>query len=213
MELDLGSLNPLEAASWMMEHGMLSNGATLRGVIGDARYKRVTDESTRLGVPMEAVDQLQPWVLALQLLQMQYMQLGFDPEQGVEQQLEHRAQADSKPVRGLETLAEQLGVLEGMSYDDQARFLDMIVSEMHGVADETQSVVASWRTGDTQKLATLLGNEYKSFPALYRTLVSDRNKRWLPQIEQLLHGKDDCFVVVGALHLVGDGGLLELMRA
>jgi hypothetical protein len=43
-------------------------------------------------------------------------------------------------------------------------------------------------------------------------LVSDRNKRWIPQIEKLLHGNQDYFVVVGALHLVGDGGLLELMR-
>jgi uncharacterized protein len=42
--------------------------------------------------------------------------------------------------------------------------------------------------------------------------VSERNKRWVPQIEKLLHGNQDAFVVVGALHLVGDGGLLELVR-
>jgi hypothetical protein len=107
---------------------------------------------------------------------------------------------------------EQLGVLQGMSYPDQARFLDMIVTEMHDVESETQSVVTAWRTGDAAKLAALLSDEYKSFPNLYRLLVSDRNKRWVPQIEKLLHGNQDCFVVVGALHLVGDGGLLELMR-
>jgi uncharacterized protein YbaP (TraB family) len=72
--------------------------------------------------------------------------------------------------------------------------------------------VSAWRTGDGAKLAALLSNEYKSFPNLYRLLVSDRNKRWVPQIEKLLHGNQDYFVVVGALHLVGDGGLLELMR-
>ena len=33
----------------------------------------------------------------------------------------------------------------------------------------------------------LLSEEYKSFPALYRVLVTDRNRRWVPQIEQLLH--------------------------
>jgi uncharacterized protein YbaP (TraB family) len=58
----------------------------------------------------------------------------------------------------------------------------------------------------------LLSDEYKTFPNLYRLLVSDRNKRWVPQIEKLLHGNQDYFVVVGALHLVGDGGLLELIR-
>src|SRR5262249_2969609 len=160
----------------------------------------------------EAADMLQPWALGLQLLEMQYLQLGFDPQEGVEQQLQQRAQADGKPTSGLETMDEQLGVLGGMSPADQARCLDMICTEMHEVESETQSVVAAWRAGDSAKLSALLSDEYKSFPALYRMLVTDRNKRWVPQIEKLLHQSQDYFVVVGALHLVGDGGLLELMR-
>jgi len=212
MELAIDKIDPTETASWMMENGMLAESTTLRATIGEDRYRRVTKEAERLGVPMEAADMLQPWALGLQLIEMQYMQLGFDPQQGVEQQLQLKAQADGKPISGLETMAEQLGVLQGMSYPDQARFLDMIVTEMHDVESETQSVVKAWRSGDSAKLAALLSDEYKTFPNLYRLLVSDRNKRWVPQIEKLLHGNQDYFVVVGALHLVGDGGLLELMR-
>lgn len=212
MELDVSKVDPMQAAGWMMEHGMLKEGTTLRATIGEDRYRRVSAEAERLGVPMEAADMLEPWALGLQLLEMQYMQLGFDPQQGVEQQLQHRAQTDGKPISGLETMDEQLGVLQGMSYPDQARFLDMVVTEMRDVDKETQSVVSAWRVGDAAKLAALLSDEYKSFPALYRLLVTDRNKRWVPQIEKLLHGNQDCFVVVGALHLVGEGGLLDLMR-
>jgi uncharacterized protein len=212
MELAIDKVDQMQMATWMMEHGTLKDGTSLRSVLGDDRYRRVSTEAGRLGVPMEAADMLQPWALGLQLLELQYMQLGFDPEQGVEQQLQHKAQADGKPISGLETLDDQLGVLQGMTYADQARFLDMIVSEMHDVDGETQSVVTAWRNGDSATLATLLSDEYKSFPALYRLLVSDRNKRWIPQIEKLLHGNQDYFVVVGALHLVGDGGLIELMR-
>jgi len=212
MELDISKVDQMQMASWMMENGMLKDGTTLRAVIGEDRYRRVSAEAERLGIPVEVADMLQPWALGIQLLEMQYMQLGFDAEKGVEQQLQHRAQADGKSISGLETLEEQLGVLQGMSYPDQARFLDMIVTEMRDVESETQSVVTAWRTGDSAKLAALLSDEYKSFPALYRLLVTDRNKRWVPQIEKLLHGNQDYFVVVGALHLVGDGGLLDLMR-
>jgi uncharacterized protein YbaP (TraB family) len=212
MEIAVDKVDPVQTASWMMEHGMLKDGATLKSIIGDERYKRVSAEAERLGVPMEAADMMEPWALGLQLLEMQYMQLGFDPQQGVEQQLQHRAQADGKPISGLETIDEQLGLLEGMSHSDQAKFLDMVVSEMRGVESETQSVVSAWRSGDSAKLAALLSDEYKSFPALYRLLVAERNRRWVPQIEKLLQGDRDCFVVVGALHLVGEGGLLELMR-
>jgi len=212
MELDLGKVDQLEAASWMIEHGTLPEGSSLRKAVGEERYRRLTAEAGRLGLPMETADRQTPWVIGLELLELQYMQLGFDPEQGVEQQLERRAQTDGKPTSGLETVTEQLGVFETLSPEDQARFLDLVVTEMRGVESETQSVVAAWRTGDARKLAALLGDEYKSFPTLYRTLVTDRNRRWLPQIEQLLKDKDNYLVVVGALHLVGEGGLLELMR-
>ncbi|MDB6091441.1 MAG: hypothetical protein JWN85_4225 [Gammaproteobacteria bacterium] len=212
MELDLGKLDPMEAAGWMVEHGTLPEGSDLRKAIGDERYRRVSAEAARLGLPMEVANQLAPWVLGLQLMELQYAQLGFDPQAGVEQQLERRAQSDGKPTSGLETMSEQLGVFERLSPEEQARFLDLIVTEMHEVGSETQSVVSAWRAGDAARLAALLGDEYKSFPVLYRTLVSDRNKRWVPQIEKLLKGPDNYFVVVGALHLVGDGGLLELMR-
>ena len=212
MELAIDKVDPMTMASWMMENGLLKDGATLRATIGEERYRRVSKEAERLGVPTETIDMMQPWVVGLQLVEMQYMQLGFDPQSGVEQQLEHEAQADGKPISGLETIDEQLGALQGMSNADQARFLDMVVSEMHDVESETQSVVTAWRSGDAPKLAALLSDEYKSFPNLYRVLVSERNKRWVPQIEKLLHGNQDVFVVVGALHLVGEGGLLELVR-
>jgi len=212
MELALDKVDPMEAAGWMMEHGTLKEGTDLREVIGDERYKRMSAEAERLNVPTEVLDRLEPWVVALQLLELKYVQLGFDPQQGVEQQLEHRAQADGKPIEGLETLDEQLGVLQGMSYSDQARFLDMVIGEMQDVGSETDSVVDAWRRGDSAKLGTLLSDEYKSFPALYRALVTDRNRHWLPQIEKMLHADSDYLVVVGALHLVGQGGLLELVQ-
>ena len=212
MELAMDKVDPTEMAGWMLEHGMLKDGTTLRSQIGDDRYRRVSLEAQRLGVPTEVMDQMAPWVLGLQLLEIQYVKLGFDPQQGVEQQLQLRAQTDHKSISGLETIDEQLGVLESMPAADQARFLDMIVTEMHDVDTETRSVISAWRNGDAAKLAALLSDEYKSFPALYRLLVTDRNRRWVPQIEKMLHAHQDYFVVVGALHLVGDGGLLELMR-
>lgn len=212
MELDISQVDPVRASGWMMEHGTVKEGTTLRAMIGEERYSRVSAEAERLGVPMAAADMLQPWALGLQLLETQYVQLGFDPQKGVEQQLQLRAQADGKPISGLETMDQQLGALESLSAPDQARFLDMIVTEMHDVESETQSVVVAWRTGDSTKLAALLSDEYKSFPALYRLLVTERNKRWVPEIEKLLHGNQDYFVIVGALHLVGEGGLLDLMR-
>jgi uncharacterized protein YbaP (TraB family) len=144
---------------------------------------------------------------------VEYAHLGFDPQQGVEEQLVRRAQADGKPTAGLETLQEELGGLEALSREDQLRLLDQALDELNDAPEEEMhEVLAAWRQGDVPKLAQLLAREYADFPNLYRTLVSVRNERWLPQLKRLLDSPQNTLVVVGALHLVGAGGLLELLR-
>ena len=212
MELDLDDFDPVVAQAWMMEHGTLPGDATLRRTIGEAQYQRVATEATRLGLPLASVQRFEPWAIALTLVELQYTKLGFDPDEGVERQLERRARTDRKEIRGLETLAEQLGKIDALTYPQQARFLRLTVDDLHEMADDTDELLEAWRSGDNEKLARLLGVEYDGFPELYRSLVTDRNRNWLPKIEALLADDKDYMVVVGALHLVGKHGLIEMLR-
>jgi uncharacterized protein len=212
MELDLGTLDPLAAAEWLTEHGALPPGTSLRSVLGEQRYARVAAAATDLGAPAELLDKQAPWVVAIELADLEYVHLGFDPQQGVEEQLVHRAQADGKPTAGLETLDGELGGLAALPREDQLRLIDQTLDELKESPEEMREVLTAWRQGDATKLATLLSREYRSFPALYRPLVTARNESWLPQLEQLLKGNGNTLVVVGTLHLVGNGGLLELLR-
>jgi uncharacterized protein len=213
MEVDIDDVDSPAAQAILLQKGMFADGSTLREAIGDARYARVATEATRLGLPLEALAQFEPWAIALTLTQLEYLQLGFDPDEGVERQLGRRAHADGKKIQGLETVEQQINILAGLSKEDQARFLDQTVTEMDSADRETQEIVAAWRSGNATKLAALMSDDFKAFPSLYRALVTDRNRRWLPQIERLLKGDQDYLVVVGALHLIGEGGLLQLVRA
>jgi uncharacterized protein YbaP (TraB family) len=213
MEVDVDELDSPAAQSLLLEKGMFVGGTTLRSSIGAARYARVAAEAARLGVPIEGLEPFEPWAVALTLTQLEYVQLGFDPEEGVEKQLGRRAHRDGKKIAGLETVAEQINILAGLSAADQARFLDQTVDELKDAERDTGEMVAAWRSGDAAKLAALMSEDYEKFPSLYRALVTDRNRRWLPQIERLLKDNEDYLVVVGALHLIGSGGLLQLARA
>jgi uncharacterized protein YbaP (TraB family) len=212
MELDLGKFDPMEAMSWMMDHGTLPAGTTLRGLLGEQRYGRVSGAAASVGMPMTGLDSLAPWVVGIEITDAAYEHEGFDPDQGVEEQLLRLAQADHKSTAGLETLSEELGSLSSLSNADQIRMLDQTVDELKDLKSEMREVTGAWRSGDGGRLAALLASEYNAFPSLYKPLVTDRNRRWLPQVEQLLKAKDNTLVVVGALHLVGEGGLLELLR-
>jgi len=212
MELDLSQLDAAAMQSYFLEHATFKGGATLRQTLGEQRYRKLSAEVEQFGLPMAALEAFEPWAIALMLTDLQYLKLGFDPDQGVERQIERRAHDDGKPIQGLETLEEQLGQLEHLSYEQQGRFLDLTLEELHEAEHETDELLVAWRNGDTQRLASLLSEEYTEFPELFSALVTERNKRWLPQIEHFLKDDRDYLVVVGALHLVGKDGLLELAR-
>jgi uncharacterized protein YbaP (TraB family) len=61
-------------------------------------------------------------------------------------------------------------------------------------------------------MAKLLQEGFDEYPDLYRPLTVDRNRKWLPRIEQLLNERQDYLVVVGALHLVGRQSVIDLLE-
>jgi uncharacterized protein YbaP (TraB family) len=52
----------------------------------------------------------------------------------------------------------------------------------------------------------------RNLPSFRGRLIDDRNRNWIPKIEQLLRGRDTSFVVVGAAHMGGPNGLLALLK-
>jgi uncharacterized protein YbaP (TraB family) len=212
MEVDLPKLDADEMARTLIEHARLPAGTTLEQQLGAARFYRVSAAATALGLPDATLERDTPWMVGLQLTELEYVHLGFDPQQGVEGQLVRRALVDHKPTAGLESFGDELGVFAALSRGEQLRFLDMALADLDDAESDTQAVLEAWRRGDARRLAALLAREYRTFPTLYRALVTERNRRWLPQIEALLQQHEDCLVVVGALHLVGRGGLLELLH-
>lgn len=213
MEIDLDDLDPMQAQAWMLENGIYTDEGSLSETIGKIRFEKVARQTDALGLPSEAVDRFKPWMAAMTLEQLQLMKLGFNPDSGVEKQLQQRAQGDHKEITGLETVQEQLGLLNDLSTPDQIKFLDLTLEEMQEAERETDELLAAWRNGNAPKLADLLGKEYGAAPGLYSTLVANRNRKWIPQVEKLLKADKNYMVIVGALHIVGRGGLLDLLKA
>lgn len=72
------------------------------------------------------------------------------------------------------------------------------------------SIVLHWKTGDTGSLEKLVVDDMRlNYPNMYQSLLVERNKRWLPQIEQMLLTDEVEFVLVGAAHVIGADGLLK----
>jgi uncharacterized protein YbaP (TraB family) len=212
MELDLNDPGVEAALGSAVESTMLPEGESLRDLLKPALYAQFMARAAPLGLQPELADRLQPWFAALLLEQMTLANSGFAADAGVDMQLAHRAQADHKPIVALETVAEQLGYFARLPMAQQVDFLGTTLRELDQEASQTAAVVRAWQNGDTAELERLMREETARSPELYRVLTTDRNRKWLPRIEALLHDGHDHLVVVGALHLVGAEGLVELLR-
>lgn len=213
MEMDMDDLDPIAAQAATMELGVLPEGQTLESELGAAAYQKVVAEARDIGLDPAILNRFRPWLAAMTLVQLQLIKHGLDPTAGVEQRLVARAGKDGKEITGLETLQQQLGLLAGLPSRQQREFLMYSVEDAERASEEIDQLIGAWSVGDTGTLEKILAEGFEKYPDLYRPLTVDRNRRWVPQIEELLDDKDDYLVVVGTLHLIGEDSVIELLEA
>jgi hypothetical protein len=210
--VDLDDMDPLEAVQFVSSRGTLPEGQTLESVIGAEQYVKVARLAGTLDVPELVIARLEPWAAAMVLTQFALSKTGYDAQLGIDMQLVERARADGKTVDGLETVEDQLGVFDARSLDEQTRFLVDSAADVPLLAADLERLISAWRAGDLGALERELDQERIHAPGLYDELLGARNRKWLPKIEALLERDQNYLVVVGALHFVGEDGLLELLK-
>jgi hypothetical protein len=209
------NLNEVNAASMLLasvQYATLPEGQTLEAVLGPDLYRDFLTHANSLGVDAEVLGNFQPWFAALMLDEAQMSKLGFAAAAGVDEQLAARARSDHKELIGLETVDDQFSIFSQLSLDEQRRYMRFSLTSLDTAAADIDATIAAWQQGDTQALEKLLNEDFKDFPDLRRRLTVDRNRRWLEKIVPMLNDNQDYLVVVGALHLVGAGGLIDLLQ-
>ena len=162
---------------------------------------------------------LKPWMLANVLALFEAAQAGYMPALAVEAYLVRLAAAESKPVLELEGIEQQFQLFEQAPWPTQIAFLEEAVKavETRAARREINRIVQAWETGDRPALERLLAEMRAQTTVGARftvdTILLGRHPQMVRRIESLLaDGKVHLFAV-GALHLVGPQGLVEMLRA
>jgi uncharacterized protein YbaP (TraB family) len=197
----------------MLTRGLLQGGQILDDVVSKDTLALVDTRAAALGLPLGPLKRFKPWALALTLLSMEWQKAGFDPDLGLDKHFYDRARAEGKSVQGLETVAFQISRFDEMSMPDQDRLLRQSLKELETETASVAAIVDAWKAGDAAAVEKIVLQDVKTDPLLYRRLVVERNRTWLPKIEALLARPRPSFVVVGAAHLIGQDGILAALRA
>lgn len=201
------------AAVSLLSAGTLEGDATLADVVPAELYDEVSRRLEDLGMGIGGYSKMKPWMVALSMTSFELMRADYLGSQGIDAYFSSRAKADGKPQRGLESIEFQVSLFAEMSEEESASFLHYTLTELDTMIPLVDELVAAWKIGDSAKIEALLVDGFEGHEALFDRLVTERNLRWLPLIEELFQGDVDAMVVVGALHLVGDQGLIELLKA
>lgn len=211
-ETDLNSLNDLSVQAQMLQQLTYNDERTLKTVLNQEAYAALSDYAATIGLPMMLMEKFKPGMVVSMLQILEFQRIGFTP-QGVDTYFNTRAIRDAKSLGQLETVQEQIGFLAAMGEGHESEFILMSLRDLAETDEVIDEMIQAWRDGDNAKLSEMFVTDMRNeAPELYETLLRQRNLNWLPQIEQMLRDTDTEFVLVGAAHLVGTDGLLDLLR-
>lgn len=212
-ELVIEMVEPSAAQSQAIfaKYGIDSSGKALTAKMSEDERTAYTALINKLGLPVSNFEPLDPWAVAVTLQLVSLQASGFDPNSGVDGQLESAAIAAKKPVSGVETFESQLALFDNLPQASQLKFLAESVSGFDDMATGMGQLVDSWSKPDPEALAKLM-NDGMSDPILYKRLLSDRNANWAKWIDARMKKPGIVFMAVGAGHLAGKDSVQALLK-
>jgi uncharacterized protein len=190
---------------------LLTDGRRLSEIVGKTLFEQAAAALQSRGIPEMVAEHMKPWAAATALSMPV-------PETGrvLDVVLFQRAQQAGKPLHGLETIAEQLEVFDGLPLDDQVELLRDAVEQVAGLDAMLAELLAAYKRQDLAAMmaineAAMASGDQRLAREFQRRLVVDRNHRMAERMEPWLK-QGGAFVAVGALHLPGEQGLISLLR-
>jgi uncharacterized protein YbaP (TraB family) len=187
---------------------LFGDGRRLSAILPMDLYRQVVEVAASRGLTTAAIEPLKPWALVT-LLSAPLSRSG----EFLDLMLYRNAQEQGKPVAGLETLSEQMAILDGLTEAEQIALLRETLATIGELGEVQSRLLAAYVRRDLDSL-TQLNAMYRrwSSPELAARVqelaVDERNARMAERLRPLLD-QGGRFIAIGALHLPGPKGVLQ----
>jgi len=207
-EIDLSIDNSQE----LMKTMMLPNNKKLKGIIGEELFQKSKVILNDFGLPEKMVNQMKPWAV---LMTISYPK----PKTGLflDKILFDEAIKAKKKCYGLETAQEQIALFDNISYLHQTILLRDSILLYPKFENQLEKLTVLYLDGDLEGLLSYnneimrLGN-YRVAKKFMNKLIDSRNRTMVQRMQARLR-EGNAFIAVGALHLPGESGIIQLLRS
>ncbi len=198
----------------LLETAFYTGNDTLENHVTKETYELIKKEFEGFGIPQWILNKQKPWILALTLTSLELIKSGFDPNYGVDAYFLSKA-SGKKKIKELESIDYQIKLLSGFSDSEQEAFLLYTLKDLDSLEKEVGTLIQAWTTGDTKSMESLITKsitEDRRLASVYEKLLYERNNNIVSKIEDYFNTKETHFIIVGAGHLVGERGIIEILR-
>jgi len=210
LEIDVSNINPTE----VLKFTMLPDTNTLAGAVDKATYTKFVELFKKHNVPAMAYSKLKPWFAVMTLQSLEMIEGNYSAEYGIDMYFLDKAQSKNLKIKALETLEFQMNVLDTLN-NFSGKFLEYTLEELNESAAQVKDILTAWKNGDTEKMNSIIndGSDIEGFADVMHIINNARNYNMVDKIEKFLEDEETHFVVVGAAHLVGKEGIIELLKS
>ncbi len=208
LETNMQKLQSPEFQAIMMRELSYSDGRNLKQVVNPDTYAALEQFFSKRGIPMAGIIGFKPGMVSIMMTMVELQRLGLAGI-GVDAYYSTKSINDQKKLGQLETVETQIAFIANMGAGQVDEMLIYTLADIESLPELMNSMKDAWRQGNLAELKAVGITPFKNeFPDIYQALVVDRNNAWLPKIEAMVKTSEVELVLVGALHLAGDAGLL-----
>lgn len=198
------------ARQTMAERSLLASNS-LKNVVGEALFADVASAARARGVPPASLVRLKPWAVGLML---NVPTPSLEPVLDVH--LQYRFQDSGRAVHALETIDEQLDIFDQLPMPDQIAFLKSSLAQLEDFDTNMAHMKSLYLAGDLDSIHRFSEQQTSSadhpvMKQLMYRILDERNERMFTRVQPYLL-ESGTLIAVGALHLPGPQGLLQLFR-
>ena len=206
MELDMDDPNMMQS---MQAKIFQPEGLKISSGLSEAQAEKLDAFfKANMGVGLSAFDGMRPFVVSGMLMSAQ---LDCGQPASFEGYFTQQAMMQQKPVEGLETVDFQFGVFEQIPHAEQVQWLADALEDEAGAKAELQRMIDLYQAEDIDGMYGMF-TEMDEYAEYKEVLLDQRNFAWQESLDKELQAEGSEFIAVGAGHLGGKAGMINLLR-
>ncbi len=214
LEVNPLAIDQLKVMKIIMNKGMYKGTETLKDNLSKEDFEMLRKHCEENSLSIQDMMKFKPCMVSLMLPTMELMKMGYRQDLGIDHYFAKKT-TGSKKIVELESLDQQLSLIFDMP--EQEGLLKYTVADMSNLGKNIDAIVKAWKAGDATAMEKIISKPLteknaKEIKPVFKKLFDDRNIKMAEKIKGFLKTGNTYFVVVGAGHLVGKKGVIQLLK-